>query len=143
MSLVTDIAKAVVTHLNAADFETNFQAVFAVRPEYKLAGLDELKVVVVPKSLQVERASRAVTQYTVSVDIGVLQRIGNVSPEQAVTDCGMLVDEIIDFLASGELSAVPEATFRDIINEPIYSPEHLGSDRTFCSVLTVRYTLLG
>ena len=143
MSLSTDIAKAVVAALNKQEFEPKFTAVFSVKPGYELAELDTLRVIVVPKTVEIEKASRASTKYTVAVDVGVMQRIGNLSPEGAVEKLGELVDEIAYFLSENSLDGFQTVSFSGITNDPIYVPEYLTANRTFTSVLTVKYVLLG
>ena len=143
MSLSTDIAKAVVTALNGQEFEPKFTAVFSVKPGYELAELDTLRVIVVPKTVEIEKVSRSSAKYTVAVDVGVMQRIGNLSPEDAVEKLGELVDEIAYFLSENSLDKFPSASFLGITNDPIYVPEYLTANRTFTSVLTVKYVLLG
>ena len=143
MSLCTKISKAVASALNEREFEPKFTAVYSVKPGYELAELDTLRVIVVPKTVEIEKFSRSSMKYTVAVDIGVMQRIGTLSPEDAVEKLGELVDEIAEFLSEAVLKDYDAATFVGISNEPIYVPEYLTASRTFTSVLTVKYVLLG
>ena len=142
MSLVTEIAKAVVAELNRHDFSQEFEAVYTVKPSYEPAELDTLRVAVVPKTVELERLSRLSAKYTVSVDVGVMQRIGKRTPEEAVETLGGLVDEIADLLLEKPLSEFKAATLNGITNEPVYLPEHLTQLRTFTSVLNVQYVLI-
>ena len=142
MSLVTEIARAVVAELNRQEFSQEFEAVYTVKPSYEPAELDTLRVAVVPKTLEIERLSRSCTKYIVSVDVGVLQRIGKMTPEEAVETLGCLVDEIADFLSENQLNDIKAATFAEVVNDPVYVPEHLTQLRTFTSVLNVKYALL-
>ena len=142
MSLVTEIAKAVVAELNRHDFSQEFEAVYTVKPSYEPAELDTLRVAVVPKTVELERLSRLSAKYTVSVDVGVMQRIGKRTPEEAVETLGDLVDEIADHLSEKPLSEFKAATLNGITNEPVYLPEHLTQLRTFTSVLNVQYVLM-
>ncbi len=141
MSVAVKIAKGVVSVLNDETFSQKFQAVYSVKPGFELSELEQVRVVVVPKSLEIERISRVSSKYTVSVDVGVMRRLGNLTPEDAVDSLGELVDEIAEFLADITLSEFAEATFSGITNDPIYIPEHLTANRTFVSVLTVKYML--
>ena len=143
MSVVTRMAKAVADELNRdQEFSVPFDAVFSVKPGYELKELDDLRVVVVPKTLEIERVSRISSKYLVTVDIGIMQRLGKLTPEEAVETLGDLVDEIADFLADRSLEEFKAATFVSITNDPIYVPEFLTQNRTFMSVLTVKYVLL-
>ncbi len=143
MSTITDIAKAVVKELNEAEFTTKFKAVYSVKPGFELSELEQIRVVVVPKSLEIDRISRSSMKYTISIDVGIMRRLGIQTPEDAVENLGELVDEIADFLTDATLSQFEVATLAGITNDPIYIPEHLTSNRTFVSVLTVKYMLTG
>ena len=142
MSIVTQMAKAVVAELNREnEFSVPFEATFSVKPNYELVNLDTIRVVVVPKTLEIERASRSSFKYIVTVDVGIMQRLGKLTPEEAVETLGDLVDEIADFLTDQQLDDFPEATFTEIANDPVYVPEYLTQNRTFMSVLSVKYAL--
>ena len=143
MSLTTTIAKSVVAELNTHEFSTPFEAVFSVKPGFELAQLDTLRVIVVPKTLEIETASRSASKYLVSVDIGIMRRIGKLTPEEAVESLGDLVDEIIEFLKNKTLDGFPAARCITVTNDPIYIPDHLTQSRTFTSVINVKYVLLG
>ena len=142
MSIVTQVAKAVTAELNRdQEFFIPFEATFSVKPNYEHVNLDTIRVVVVPKTLEIEKISRASTKYIVTIDIGIIQRLGKLTPEEAVETIGDLVDEIADFLSDRELEDFKEATFVSIENDPVYVPEYLSQHRTFMSVLSVRYVL--
>ena len=143
MSMTTTIAKSVVTELNNHDFSLPFEAVFSVKPGFELAELDTLRVIVVPKTLEITSISRSSSKYLVSVDIGVMRRIGKLTPEAAVETLGDLVDEIIEFLKTATLNEFPAAQCIGVANDPIYIPDHLTQSRTFTSVVNVKYALLG
>jgi hypothetical protein len=91
--------------------------------------------------MEIDRASRCSSKYTIGIDIGVQRRIEG-SPEATVATLGELVDDIATFLQSATLSMFPAAQCIGISNDPIYLPEHLLQKRTFTSVLTVKYILL-
>ena len=142
MSIVTQIAKAVVAELNREnEFSVPFEATFSVKPNYELVNLDTIRVVVVPKTLEIERISRISSKYTVTVDVGIMQRLGKLTPEEAVETLGDLVDEIMDFLSDRSLEDFKAATFVSLVNDPVYVPEFLTQNRTFMSVLSVKYVL--
>ena len=143
MSIATTIAQSVVTELNKHDFSLPFEAVFSVKPGFELAELDTLRVVVVPKTLEIGAITRVSSKYLVSVDIGIMRRIGKLTPEAAVETLGDLVDEITEFLKTATLDAFPAAQCVGVANDPIYIPDHLTQSRTFTSVVNVKYALLG
>ena len=141
MSVSSDIADAVATELNAASGGTFSQAFTAVRrvlPEFELADLAELKVSVVPKSVEMTRSTRAGAQYDIAVDIGVQKKLGK-DLDTEVAALGTLVDEMADWLRGRILTQAPYGTWLSIANDPVYVPEHLAERRVFTSVLTVTY----
>jgi len=142
MSTVTTVAKAVVAELNRhSGFGIPFKAAFTVKPSFDLAELDTIRVVVVPKSYEIAQITRASSKYIATVDVGIMQRIGRMSPEEAVDKLGDLVEEIIEYLKAQTLSDFPAGQVVGITNDPIYVPEHLTGQRTFTSVLTIQYAM--
>ena len=139
MSIATELANAVAFELGQNKYDVAYQA----RPEYEPSELEGMKIVVVPKSIAVDRTSRASVKYTVSVDIGVMQRIGpDMTPDDAVDVYGKIVDDITELLVDSELSMFPVATFVGIANDPLYAMDYLVSSRIFMSVLTATYSVL-
>ena len=142
MSTVTTVAKAVAAELNRhSGFNIPFTATFSVKPNFDLAELDTIRVVIVPKAYELGSITRASTKYVATVDIGIMQRIGKMSPEDAVDKLGDLVEEIIEFLKAQTLSDFPAGQVIGITNDPLYVPDHLTGQRTFTSVLTIQYAM--
>ena len=56
-----------------------------------------------------------------------------------VATLSTLVDEIADYLRKRQLTAAAYAVWIQTVNEPVYAPEHLASQRVFTSVLTLTY----
>jgi len=141
MSLATDMADAVVATLNAAPagtFSQWFSAQRRVLPEFDLEDLAQLKVSVVPKSVEITGSTRAASQYEIAIDIGVQQKLGK-DLDAKVAALGTLVDEMADYLRGRTLDQAPFAAWVGITNDPVYAPEHLAERRVFTSVLTVTY----
>ena len=141
MSLVTDIADAVVAELNGVDpgtFSEAFTAERRVLPEFALEDLAGLKVSIVPKAVEISGSTRSVCQYEISVDIGLQKKLGS-DLDAEVAALGTLVDEVADFLRRRPLAATPWAAWVSASNDPVYAPAHLSEQRVFTSVLTVTY----
>ncbi len=136
MSRVTDIADAVVAELNAAAFTKPFTSVRGYQPTYDLKDMKDLHVTVVPKARSVSLASRAADLVEYSVDVGVQQKIAN---DGDVDGLMVFVEEIAAFLNRRRLTYADDVAWAQTVNEPIFSPEHLGQLRQFTSVLTVTY----
>jgi len=144
MSLVIDIADALAAELNVAapgTFSQPFTAERQVLPIFELADLAELKVTVVPRSVQITGSTRATSQYEIAIDVGVQKRVGK-QVDDDVEALSTLVDEITDYLRRRTLQEVPGAAWVSIDNEPVYAREHLAEQRVFTSVLTVTYRAL-
>src|SRR5690606_21936779 len=103
--------------------------------------LAELKVTVVPKRVQITGSTRAASQYDLTIDIGVQQKLapGNHDVDAEVAALGALVDQIAEHLRRRPLAGFPGAAWVSTTNEPVYSPEHLLEQRVFTSVLSVTY----
>jgi len=141
MSIVTDIADAVAAELVEGTFSQEFTPQRKAVPMFELKDLKDLKVSVVPHSLEITGATRGMSQYEATIDIGVQKKIdGDV--DEAVKTLGSLVDEIADFLRKRTLSATPWAVWSGIKNDPVYVPEHLTDQRVFTSVLSVSYKMV-
>ena len=140
MSIVTHIAHAVVFELAHHEFSQQFEPKMLVLPSFESAELEVLRVSVVPRTLEIERVTRASSKYTVGIDIGIQKRIVG-TPEETVAEMGALVDEIADFLKSTDLSQFPAAQWHSLVHDPLYVPEHLLQKRTFTSVLSLKYLL--
>ena len=141
MSLVTDIADAVASELNAAPPDTFSQPVTAERhvlPQFELQDLAELRVTVVPKGVEIGGSTRASSQYDITVDVGIQKKVGK-DLDAEVAALGTLVDEVAEHLRRRTLAEAPYAQWVGIRNEPVYAPEHLSEQRVFTSVLTVSY----
>ena len=141
MSIITDLAKAVAAELNRHKFSMPFEAAYSVRFRFDLTKLDTLQVAVVPKELEIDNLARCSSKYTASIDIGVSQRIGDRTPEEAVEVFGNLVEEIADRIKETTLENFPAAQCQGLRFEPIYVPDHLHGQRIFTSVLNVRYVM--
>jgi hypothetical protein len=147
VALVIDIADAVVALLNGdgADFSQDFEAQRRVRVSFELADLADLRVTVVPKSVETSTASRSLSQYDVQVDVGIQKKLAAGADEDAevATMCG-LVEEVADFLKGKRLEGTgwSASWARPATNDPVYSTEHLAEKRVFTSVLTLTYRVM-
>ena len=141
MGLATDIADAVAAEINAAADGTFSEAIDAQRqvlPARELADLATLKVTVVPKAIEISGSTRSVSQYDIAIDIGIQKKLGK-DLDAEVPPLTTLVDEIAEYLRKRQLTAAAYAAWVRTVNEPVYVPEHLASQRVFTSLLTVTY----
>ena len=75
MSVITDIADAVTTSLNAGTFIEDFTAERLHQPSFELPELQTLRVSVVPKSVEIRNATRQHSFFDCAVDVGIQQKI--------------------------------------------------------------------
>lgn len=146
MSIITDIADAVTAEINAADpgtFSESFTAERKALPVYELAELSDLKVTVVPKSMEISISTRGMSQYEIVVDIGTQKKLP-ATPyiDTEVETLGSLVDQIAEYLRRRKLADAPFAIWVNTANDPVYAPEHLAEQRVFTGVLTVTYRVI-
>jgi hypothetical protein len=134
------LADAVVAELRGGTFSRNFVPVRKLLPVRELAELDELRVTVVPRSVESVPLARTTERRTYAIDLGVQQRVGqDVELDTAVVMA--VAEEIAEFLRTHSLSDVPKASYVGHAIDPVYSPEHLEEMRVATSVVTIRYTL--
>lgn len=139
MSVIVDIADAVVAELNEHSFSLDFTAERAYLPRYELEEMETLRVTVVPSSVQITTVSRAGEQYDYGIDMGVQKR--RTTTDDAELDGLMdLVEEIADHF-TGLTLADPAAACVEVVNNPIYAPEHLDEMRQYTSVLTLVFRM--
>ncbi len=139
MSIVIDIADAVMAELNSGTFSKAVTAVRRVLPRFELEDLIELKVSVVPRTSNISNASRSTSQHEIEIDIGIQQKVQDINVE--VPQLGLLVDEIEAFIRKRPLASTPWAHWTSTQNDPVYDPGHLDQHRVFTSVLSVTYKL--
>jgi len=138
VSVILDIADAIVASLNAGSFALEFEAERKYQPVFELQDMQTLHVSVVPKSLAITTAARDSGFFEVAVDIGVQKKVNPDQPDEL--DALMnLVEQIADHLRMKRLDDAPNAAWLGVANEPVFAPEHLEQWRQFTSVLTVTY----
>ena len=139
MSIIADIADAVVAALNGHQFSKEFTAVRAYRPEYDLRELADLHVTVVPKAVEMTTAGRGLAQTDIQIDLAVQKKLSSCDNSEIDALMG-IVQEIAEFVRSTGRFGLPlggDAVWVRAENAPIYSQEDLGEMRLFTSVLTL------
>ena len=140
MSVLVDIADAVVAQLNGHTFPLAFTAQRAYAPLQTLKDLQTIHVTVVPKGIVLENVARDRRQRDYQIDIAVQKKLASLAP----TEIDPLVDlaaEIGDLFV-GRLASYPGAIAIKTEHTPIYALEHLEQLRTFTGVLTVTFRVV-
>lgn len=136
-ALLLQVADAVTYAINMGVYSQTFTAVRYYQPRFELVDMDTLHVSVIPRSIAEKPATRALTAYDCSIDIGIQQRS---AMDQATLDALTgLVAEIADRLRTVSLPTMPDARLVALNNEPVFAPDHLDELRQFTSVLSATY----
>jgi hypothetical protein len=137
MSVIIDIADAVVSALNGHTFSHPFQAERQYVPTFDLEEMDGLYVTVVPRGVEMSTANRALQQSDVQIDVIVQQKMPvKKSEHQAFLDERMdLVQGIADFIrATGRFA---DSLWVKTESMPLFVPDHIDQFHQFISVLTL------
>jgi len=140
VSVLIDIAEAVVAELNAATFSQEFTAERAYMPRFELPEMAELHVTVVPKGVAVEVQDRSRARQEVQIDVGVQKKLQ--TAENAEIDALMdLAEEIAEHFRAKR--QVGNALWVRTEHAPVYSTEHLEQLRQFTGVVTLTFRQVG
>jgi len=144
MSIILEVADAVVSELNSSPVDTfdyPFVAKRLLYPEFSLEELEELKVSVVPRAMETDPSSRLYVTHEFTVDVGIQKRLGG-EIEAEVESMLKLTEEINAYLRWRPLKAKEGLSWAKGKNDPLYVPEHLVNERVFTSVITITYRML-
>jgi len=141
MSAVINLADAIAASINAQTFNPPVTAERSHLPLFDLGLVgDAIKVSVVPRSLTVANASRALNFFDASIDVGVQRKVDPNDPGQ-VDALHDLVEQIGDHLRLKRLDTLPEAQWLTSEHDPVLAAEHLERLSVFTSVLTLTFRL--
>ena len=139
MSTITAIADAVAAHVSAGTFSQPVSAVRMFQPAFTLEDLKDLRVSVVPRTVQMTPVTRDSLAIEYVVDVGVQKKLPADNADAEIDEMLALVDAIADHLRLQRLPGFPDAAWIGISNEPVVSTEALEQHRVFTSVLSVTY----
>jgi hypothetical protein len=142
MSVITDVADAIVVELNAATFSQPVNAVRAYLPQYKLTEMQNLHVTVVPKSIVLANPDRSRSQSDYSFDVAVQKKFSTGSNEELDALIDLVQDIVVYFRKNQRLESFPNAMWMKTEVPVLYAPEHMDQLRQFTSVVTVTYRVV-
>jgi hypothetical protein len=143
MSVIDDIAAAVVTEMNGAPSGTFNQAFIAQQlyvPLFDLEALSALHVSVVPKGRIEEASQRNATMNEYSIDVAIQKTV----PDWAATSMGPLLtlaEQIGDFFRLKRLSGV-DAMWARTEHRSLYSAKQLKEKNLFVGVMTFTFKVV-
>jgi len=139
VSTITAIADAVAAHINAGTFSQPLTAVRMFQPAFTLEDLKDLRVSVVPRTVQMTPVTRDSLAVEYVIDVGVQKKLPADGADAAIDELLSLVEAIADHLRFKRLEGFAEAAWVGISHEPVVSSEALEQHRVFTSVLSVTY----
>jgi len=139
MSTITAIADAIAVHVSAGTFSQPVLAVRMFQPAFTLEDLKDLRVSVVPRTVQMTPVTRDSLAIEYVVDVGVQKKLPADNADAEIDELLALVETIADHLRLQRLPGFPDAAWVGISNEPVVSTEALEQHRVFTSVLSVTY----
>ena len=138
---IIEVADELVTALNSYVFSPPFTAARLYQPMFDIEELSGLHVSVVPRSVSMVDGTRGDDTYEIQIDVGVQMKVTPSLLESLTTQVDalmLLVERVIDYLNNRHFAAV-EAKFIRIMNDPVFIPDLLLSQRVFLSVISVTY----
>jgi len=139
MPLLTDIADAVASKINAAGLAPGLTAERILLPVFELKDMKTLKVSVVPKGRKIIQGTRTENINEVQIDIGVQKKI---SSDDELDGLLKIVEDICALFKAERLDGYKSAICVKVENEPVYDYEHLRQFRQFTSVITLTFKVL-
>lgn len=141
MSIISDIADAVVAGINEAELSQSVTAARTFLPVFDLEDMQDLHVTVVQRGVTTPPGGRGHNQHDYAIDIAVQKKLDAVSNAEVDTLLG-LVQELADLFRFKRLTEPPYAAWLNTENVPVYSPEHLEQLRQFTSVITITFRIM-
>jgi len=140
-AVIVDIAKAVMTELDAGEFSMEFTPERAYSVRKPLEGAGTLKVLVAHRGYDGEPLNKSTSTNEYQIDIGIIQHPANVAV--ATLDALMaLVEGIVDFFKMRHLTEYTSALCLKWENSRPYEPDVLEEKRTFLSIVTLTFQVL-
>jgi hypothetical protein len=139
VSTIAALADAVAAHINASTFSQPLTAARMFQPAFTLEDLKDLRVSVVPRTVQMSPVTRDSLAVEYVVDVGVQKKLPADNADAAIDELLVLVEAIADHLRFQRLEGFPDSAWVGISNEPVVSSEALEQHRVFTSVLSVTY----
>ncbi|MEN6385308.1 MAG: hypothetical protein ABFD79_08915 [Phycisphaerales bacterium] len=138
--MVLQLAENIVQTLNDSNFALPFTAVKTLFPFYELKDLSNLKVTVVPKSVNIATSSRCRSEFDYQVDIAI-QKAVKTPDDIEVTALTELVLAIAKSFRNKVYQDIGAVCFKQSI-DPLYSVEHIQPPSVFTSVVTLNFKVI-
>jgi hypothetical protein len=135
------IADEVVKTLNNIEDEDDrlFTAVRLLFPFYELNDLAELKVTVVPKSVDIQSFSRGASEFDCQIDIAFQKSVKSPDAPEVSTLADLVLNTAKSFRGK-VYSDIGAACYK--IGVLLYSAEHIQPPSVFTSVITLNFKII-
>ena len=133
MSLPIQMAEAVLQKIQEALPDIKAERRYV--PSLELKDTKETRIIVVPKDITYERASRSHNNVQVAVDVAVMKKFQKGDADELDPLCD-LVEQLLKLFDSKPLG---DALCLKALNEPIYAQEHYEKWRQFTSLITLTF----
>ncbi len=140
MSLVLNIADSIVADLNAATLSLPVTAHRLYVPNFQLEDMNELRVSVVPRELQISSLDRARNQHDVDIDVAIQKKF-KTGDAAEIDPLVSLAEEIADFFRLQRLASFSAAIWSRTEHRVLYSQEHWDQMNQFTSLLTLTFRI--
>lgn len=140
MSVLSDIANAVVAQLNAATFSQTVTAVFRYSPDYDKVS-DGLSVQVFGLTQTLGLITRSDYQNIFGINVAITSPVTNDDASVAAMD--LFREEVLAVLAQNRrLTTYSGASLVEVANEVVYDPARLEKELTYLSIMSLKYTTI-
>ncbi|HBG28589.1 MAG: hypothetical protein A2Y10_08580 [Planctomycetes bacterium GWF2_41_51] len=138
--MVLQLAEKIVNTLNDSEFALAFTAVKTLFPFYELKDLANLKVTVVPKSVNITTASRNSSEFDYQVDIAIQKAVKRPDDTEitVLTELALAIAKSFRNKVYQDIGAV---CFKQSI-DPLYFVEHIQPPSVFTSVVTLNFKVI-
>jgi len=136
MSVSARLADAVVAELESAVLQ-DVVATRTWRPRAELADLAEIKVFVVPRTLEATRIDRHSVAHQATVDVAIIKRVG-AEGDSEIDNLVGLAETIGDHFQGWEASE-PAAVCLNVSHDPYVVAEHLEEHHVLTSVVRLTF----
>lgn len=138
MSLVLNIADSIVADLNAATLSLPISANRLYVPNFQLEDMNELRISVVPRELQITSLDRSRNQHDAAIDIAIQKKF-KTGDAAEIDPLINLAEEIADYFRLHRLASFPAAIWSSTEHRVLYSQEHWDQMNQFTSLLTLTF----
>lgn len=137
--MLAKIAGTVAQQLNQAALAEPVNAKVSYNPAFKLEQMNELKVTVVPRSVEYFREGRGLLKTVSKIDIAVQKRLKQKQIEQA-DELVCLCEAISSFFQKKKITE--SAISSNVAYSPVFVPEHMREFSQFTGVITLTITAI-